>query len=136
MLSVVVPVHNEAQVLAEFHSNLIEVMGACEDKYEVIYVDDGSTDLTLTMLQQFRADNPAIAIVELSRNFGKEVALSAGLDHARGDAIIIIDADLQDPPWLIHDFLREWRDGYDVVYGRRTDREGEPWLKVFTAKWF
>ena len=136
MLSVVVPVQNEAQVLPEFHSNLIEVMGACEEKYEVIYVDDGSTDLTLTILQQFRADNPAIAILELSRNFGKEVALSAGLDHARGDAVIIIDADLQDPPWLIHDFLREWRDGYDVVYGRRTDREGEPWLKVFTAKWF
>ena len=136
MLSVVVPVQNEAQVLSEFHGNLTEVMSASGEDYEIIYVDDGSTDQTLAILQEFRSAAPEIAILELSRNFGKEVALSAGLDHARGEAVIVIDADMQDPPWLIHDFLREWREGYDVVYGRRTDREGEPWLKVFTAKWF
>ena len=126
MLSVVVPVQNEAQVLAEFHRNLVEVMEASGDTYEVMYVDDGSTDQTLQILEGFQEENTAVAILELSRNFGKEVAVSAGLDHAAGDAVIIIDADMQDPPWLIHDFLREWRDGYDVVYGRRTDREGEP----------
>ena len=136
MLSVVVPVQNEAQVLSEFHGNLTEMMSASGEDYEIIYVDDGSTDQTLAILQEFRSAAPEIAILELSRNFGKEVALSAGLDHARGEAVIVIDADMQDPPWLIHDFLREWREGYDVVYGRRTDREGEPWLKVFTAKWF
>ena len=136
LLSVVVPAYNEALVLPEFHRRVSDVMIATACDYEIIYVDDGSTDSTAAVLRQLRDEDEAVAVIELSRNFGKEVALSAGLDHAAGDAVIIIDADLQDPPELVHDFLREWRDGYDIVYGRRTDREGESWLKITTAKWF
>jgi len=112
------------------------VMRATGMDYEIIYVDDGSTDNTAAVLNYLRSDDEAVAVIELSRNFGKEVALSAGLDHASGDAVIIIDADLQDPPELIDEFLREWRNGYDIVYGRRAEREGESWLKITTAKWF
>ena len=135
-LSVVVPAYNEIQVLPEFHRRISEVMRATEIDYEIIYVDDGSTDGTAAALGSLREQDGAIAIIELSRNFGKEVAISAGLDHASGDAVIIIDADLQDPPEVIHDFLVEWRNGYDVVSGRRTIREGESLLKITTAKWF
>ena len=135
-LSVVVPVHNEELVLPEFHRRLSAVMQQTGMPYEIIYVDDGSGDGTSAMLLQLREADEAVAVVELSRNFGKEAALSAGLDHAGGHAVILIDADLQDPPELIHEFLREWRNGYDVVYGKRTVREGESWLKIATAKWF
>jgi glycosyltransferase involved in cell wall biosynthesis len=136
MLSIIVPTHNEAEVLETFHREVLAVVETTGEDYELIYVDDGSTDGSVELMAGFREGNPAIAILELSRNFGKEVALSAGLDHAVGDAVVIIDADLQDPPSLIPEFLREWRNGYDVVYGRRTGREGESWLKIFTAKWF
>ena len=136
LLSVVVPAYNEFPVLGEFHQRITRVMSATGVDYEIIYVDDGSTDDTASLLNRLREEDPAVAVIELSRNFGKEVALSAGLDHANGDAAIIIDADLQDPPELIDEFLREWRNGYDIVYGRRTDREGESWLKITTAKWF
>ena len=136
LLSVVVPAFNESPVLGEFHRRLSEVMRAIGMDYEIIYVDDGSTDDTAAVLNRLRDNDESVAVIELSRNFGKEVALTAGLDHAGGDAVIIIDADLQDPPELIVEFLREWRDGYDIVYGRRSDREGESWLKITTAKWF
>jgi len=136
LLSVVVPVYNEAAVLPAFHQQLREVMGAAGCRYELIYIDDGSTDGSLQLLNGLRAEQDCVAIVELSRNFGKEVALSAGLDHARGDAVIIIDADLQDPPELVHEFLAQWRNGYDVVYGQRTDRRGDSPLKIVTARWF
>ncbi|MEH6568084.1 MAG: glycosyltransferase family 2 protein [Halioglobus sp.] len=135
-LSVVVPAYNEIQVLPEFHRRISEVMRVTQADYEIIYVDDGSTDGTAAALGSLREQDGAIAIIELSRNFGKEVAITAGLDHASGDAVIIIDADLQDPPEVIHDFLVEWRNGYDVVSGRRTIREGESLLKITTAKWF
>ena len=135
-LSVVVPNNNESIVLPEFHRLMREVMRATGCTYEVIYVDDGSRDDSVDILNAIREDDGRVAIIELSRNFGKEVALSAGLDHARGDAVIIIDADLQDPPELVHTFLREWRSGYDVVYGKRVDRRGESRAKILTAKWF
>lgn len=136
LLSVVVPAYNESPVVGEFHRRVTDVLCATGMDYEIIYVDDGSTDDTAAILSRLREQDQAVAIIELSRNFGKEVALSAGLDHAGGDAVIIIDADLQDPPELIDEFLREWRNGYDIVYGRRTDRKGESWLKKTTAKWF
>jgi glycosyltransferase involved in cell wall biosynthesis len=136
LLSVVVPAFNEAYVLPEFHRRMTGTMQATELDYEIIYVDDGSTDETVDVLNGFREQDESVAIIELSRNFGKEVAISAGLDHSQGDAVILIDADLQDPPELVAEFIREWRNGYDVVYGRRTEREGESWLKVNTAKWF
>jgi glycosyltransferase involved in cell wall biosynthesis len=135
-LSVVVPVHNESAVLPEFHDEVSEVMNATECAYELIYIDDGSTDDSIDILNSIRSNDDRVAVIELSRNFGKEVALTAGLDHACGDAVIIIDADLQDPPELIHTFLREWRAGYDVAYGKRIDRRGESKMKILTAKWF
>ena len=135
-ISVLVPVYNEAEVLGEFHKQLVAVLSETGYGYEILYVDDGSTDSSLELLASIRADDRAVAVIELSRNFGKEVALSAGLDHARGDAVVLIDADLQDPPELINRFLEEWGQGYDVVYGSRVAREGEPWLKRVTAAGF
>jgi glycosyltransferase involved in cell wall biosynthesis len=135
-LSVIVPVHNESAVLAVFHARLRDVMEETGHGYEIIYVDDGSSDGTLEQLTGIRDGDASVAVLELSRNFGKEVALSAGLDHARGEAVILIDADLQDPPELIPTFIREWQDGYDVVYGKRIDRRGDSRLKVLSARWF
>ena len=135
-ISIVVPVYNEAAVLAEFHRRITAVMEEVGCDYELLFVDDGSSDGTAERLSALRDGDPQVAIIELSRNFGKEIALSAGLDHAGGEAVIVIDADLQDPPELIPEFIDAWREGYDVVYGRRTSREGEPRLKIATAKWF
>lgn len=136
LLSVIVPVHNESAVLGSFHTRMTEVMAETGSAHEIIYIDDGSTDGSAELLSAIRAEDPAVAVIELSRNFGKEIAVSAGLDHARGEAVIVIDADLQDPPELVHTFLREWRDGYDVVYGKRIDRRGETRTKKLTARWF
>ena len=136
LLSVIVPVFNESAVLVDFHRQMSAVMIETGSDYELIYIDDGSSDNSVDQLNQIRKSDAHVALIELSRNFGKEIALSAGLDHARGEAIIIIDADLQDPPDVVHTFLEEWRSGYDVVYGRRTDRRGESRAKKLTAKWF
>jgi len=136
MLSVVGPVYNEAEVLSAFFERTQRVLEKTGEDYEILFVDDGSSDDTAAQLMQLRDVDPRVGLIELSRNFGKEVALSAGLESAVGDAVIIIDADLQDPPELILEFLTHWREGYDVVYGRRTERQGETWLKVTTAKWF
>lgn len=136
LLSVIVPVFNESAVLADFHRQMSAVMLETGSDYELIYIDDGSSDNTVDRITEIRKTDTHVALIELSRNFGKEIALSAGLDHARGDAVIIIDADLQDPPGLVHTFLEEWRNGYDVVYGRRTDRRGDSRAKILTAKWF
>ncbi len=136
LLSVVVPVYNEEAVLATFHRRLSAVLQGLECRTEVVYVDDGSSDYSSVVLQDLREQDPNIAILELSRNFGKEVAMTAGLDHARGDAVVIIDADLQDPPELIPRLLDEWRAGYDVVYAQRTSRAGESAAKKATAALF
>ena len=105
VLSVLVPVYNEIDVLPEFHRRMTAVLRACVATYEVVYVNDGSSDGSLQWLQQLCADDPDVALVDLSRNFGKEVAMAAGLDHVRGEAVVVIDADLQDPPELIPDLL-------------------------------
>jgi glycosyltransferase involved in cell wall biosynthesis len=136
LLSVIVPVHNESAVLGTFHARMRSVMEETGHPFEIIYVDDGSSDDTLAQLERLRADDAAVAVLELSRNFGKEVALSAGLDHAGGEAVILIDADLQDPPELVHSFLQEWKNGYDVVYGKRIDRRGDSRLKILSARYF
>lgn len=136
VLSVVVPAYNEADVLPEFQSRLAAVLDGLDLDCEIVYVDDGSTDATLQVLADARISDPRISIVKLSRNFGKESALTAGLDHCVGDAIVVIDADLQDPPELIPEFLKHWADGYDVVYATRTERRGESWLKRATAAAF
>jgi glycosyltransferase involved in cell wall biosynthesis len=136
VLSVLVPVYNEIDVLPEFHRRLTAVLGACVPAYEVMYVNDGSTDGSLAWLEALCDRDPAVALVDLSRNFGKEIAMAAGLDHVRGDAVIVIDADLQDPPELIPRLLEQWRAGYDNVYARRRQRDGETWLKKASAAWF
>ncbi len=133
LLSIVVPAYNEEAVLPEFHRRTSAVLDGLDMDAEVIYVNDGSKDGTLQVLRQLRAQDPRVGIVDLSRNFGKEIALTAGLDVARGDAAIVIDADLQDPPELIPELLRKWQDGYDVVYAQRESRAGESVTKKATA---
>jgi glycosyltransferase involved in cell wall biosynthesis len=136
-LSVVVPVYNEAEVLPEFHRRVSAVLGALGDMdVEIVYVNDGSTDTSMDWLVTMHQSGAPATIVDLSRNFGKEVATSAGLDHARGDAVIIIDADLQDPPELFPEMVRAWRAGSDVVRMRRASRANESWFKKATARWF
>lgn len=135
-LSVLVPVYNEIEVLPEFHRRLTEVLHGCVESFEVMYVNDGSSDGSLAWLEALCAHDPHAALVDLSRNFGKEIAMAAGLDHVRGDAVIVIDADLQDPPELIPRLLEQWQAGYDNVYARRRQRDGETWLKKASAAWF
>jgi len=135
-LSVVVPAYNEAEGLHTFHARLSAVLLGIEGTHEVVYVNDGSRDETLLVLDELRRADPTVTLVDLSRNFGKEVAMTAGLDFARGEATIIIDADLQDPPELIPELVRQWEAGYDVVYAKRIAREGETALKKMTAHAF
>lgn len=135
-ISVVVPAYNEQEVLPEFFRRTVAVLDGISAEYEILFVNDGSTDDTLQLLRNLQAKYPRISIVDLSRNFGKEAALTAGLDHAVGDAIVVIDADLQDPPELIPQMIEEWQRGYDVVFARRVERAGETWLKKLTAKYF
>ena len=135
-LDVVVPVYNEEEVLPEFHKRLRAVLDGMEMKSAVLYVNDGSSDRTLATLLDLRRGDPNIAVIDLSRNFGKELALTAGLDHADADAVVIIDADLQDPPELILEMAGKWQEGYEVVYAVRTEREGESWFKLWTASLF
>ncbi len=132
----VVPAYDEAQVLPAFHERLAKTLDGVDLDVEIIYVNDGSTDETLAVLQRLRGVDRRVAIVDLSRNFGKEIALTAGLDHASCDAAIAIDADLQDPPELIPELIRHWHEGYDVVYAKRLSREGESFLKKTTARLF
>lgn len=136
LLSVVVPVYNEEESLRECHQRLTAVLSAVNMEYEIVFVNDGSRDGTLDMLWNIQQEDSRVSVIDLSRNYGKEIALSAGLDLADGAAVIVIDADLQDPPELIPEFIAEWRNGYDVVYGQRTERRGETWLKRFTAYLF
>jgi glycosyltransferase involved in cell wall biosynthesis len=135
-LSIIVPAFNEAEVLPEFHRRLGEVLDNMHYNSEIVYVNDGSTDNTLGIIEQLAAQDRRVALVDMSRNYGKEIALTAGLDHTHGDATIVIDADLQDPPELIPELVQAWNEGYDVVYAQRTERAGETWLKKLTAKQF
>jgi glycosyltransferase involved in cell wall biosynthesis len=140
LLSVVVPIFNEGpgidRLFERLEPVLEQITGTLRAKYEIICVDDGSSDDTVSHLLAHRSRNPGIKIVSLSRNFGKDIALSAGLDHARGAAVIPIDADLQDPPELIQDLFAQWMKGYDVVYATRTSRGGDSFLKRLTASFF
>ena len=135
-LSVVVPAYNEQEVLPEFHRRLAAVIDNLHVTCEVVYVNDGSRDRTLEIMRSLRAQDDRVSLVDLSRNFGKEVALTAGLDHAVGDAVVVIDADLQDPPEIIPELIAQWRAGFDVVFARRTARDGESLFKKATASAF
>jgi dolichol-phosphate mannosyltransferase len=134
LLSVVAPVYNEEATIEEFYAR---VCSALEDlPFELILVDDGSSDGTPITLDHLATSDPRVRVVFLSRNFGHQTALTAGLDHARGDAVVMLDADLQDPPELIVRMLDHWRAGCDVVYAVREQREGESRFKLATARWF
>lgn len=133
LISVVVPLYNEEEVLHEFHRRVHNVLNSMPLAWEIVYVNDGSTDHSFSILCDLKRENPSVAIIDLSRNFGKEIALSAGIDHAKGDAVIVIDADLQDPPEVIPEFIAKWKAGYDVVYGQRISRDGETKTKKITA---
>jgi glycosyltransferase involved in cell wall biosynthesis len=133
LLSVVCPAYNEAACLPLFHERVARVLGELGQPHETVYVNDGSTDATLSVMRALRRGDPSTAVIDLSRNFGKEVALTAGLDAARGDAVVVIDADLQDPPELIGALIEGWAEGYDVVYATRRLRRGEGLLKRATA---
>lgn len=136
LISIVVPAYNEQDVLAEFYHRLSDVLAKLEQHFEIIFINDGSTDETLPLLQQLRQQDPRIAIIDLSRNFGKEIALTAGLHKTNSDAVVVIDADLQDPPELIPELIREWQSGYDAVYAQRKQRTGESFVKKSTAHLF
>jgi len=133
LLSIIVPCYDEVEVVAHLRARLEHVCHALHVPVEIILVNDGSTDRTMDLLLDWAAANPQVKVLGLARNFGHQAAITAGLDHARGDAVAIMDADLQDPPEVIADMLAEYRRGYDVVYGQRMDREGETWLKRFSA---
>jgi glycosyltransferase involved in cell wall biosynthesis len=137
LVSIVVPAYNEDDVILEFNRRLSVVRQKLLMPSEVIFVNDGSSDNTLELLRALKAADPTIGIVDLSRNFGKEIALTAGLDYARGDVVIVIDADLQHPPELIPRFIARWQEeDADVVYGQRASRAGESRVKRFTSRAF
>lgn len=133
VLSVVIPMRNEQAMIPLLFARLLPVLDGLGDSYEVICVNDGSTDETLPLLLALHAQTPAICIVDLSRSFGKEAALTSGIEHARGDAVVVMDADLQDPPELIGDFVASWKDGFQVVYGARRSRDQDGFFKRFMA---
>jgi len=136
VLSVVVPCMNEEAVLLKTNQRLLATLEEVSPNFEILYVDDGSSDSTPELLRELQLHEQRVRAIRLSRNFGHQVAITAGLEHARGDAVVIIDADLQDPPEVIREFFSKWLDGYDVVFGVRTEREGESAFKVWTAKLF
>ncbi len=136
LLSIVVPCYNEQSGIAEFHKRTKAACKIDGIELEIVYVNDGSSDETLNRLRELMNDNVSVTVVDLSRNYGKEIALSAGLDHARGDVVVPIDADLQDPPELIPEMIDKHCEGYNVVYARRRSRAGESWLKKKTAALF
>jgi glycosyltransferase involved in cell wall biosynthesis len=137
LVSIVVPVFNEAEVIEASYQRLKKVAESLDSLgYEIIFVDDGSTDGSYEKMTTLADSDRHITVIKLSRNFGHQVAITAGMNSARGDAIVVIDADLQDPPEVIREFVAKWREGYDVVYGVRESREGETKLKLLTAHLF
>lgn len=137
LISVVVPVFNESAGIRAFHERTSKALAVLPGAaYELIYIDDGSADDSWAQLAGFAAGDPQVRVVKLSRNFGHQIAITAGLDRARGDCAVVIDADLQDPPEVIARMVEKWRSGFDVVYGVRSKRRGEGALKLLTASAF
>lgn len=136
LLSIIVPCFNESEVLPAFYERTSRLLESCNYDYEIIFINDGSDDQTLGVITTLIQNNKRIKLIDLSRNFGKEIAMTAGIDFAVGDAVIVIDADLQDPPELIPEMYRCWREGYDVVYATRIKRDGETYVKRVTAQAF
>ena len=136
LISIVVPMYCEKDVARECHRRLTQVMVENNIHYEIIFVNDGSTDNTLEILKDIASKDKRVKIVGFARNFGHQIAVTAGIDKANGDAVVVIDADLQDPPEVIPEMIRLWNEGYQVVYGQRKERKGETWFKLVTAKYF
>ena len=135
-LSIIVPAYNEEDVLEEFYKRTAAVMDGLDFPSEIVFVNDGSGDKTIDLMKALHDKDSRVVVVDLSRNFGKEIALTAGLDHARGEIAVPIDADLQDPPEFIPEMIKYWKEGYNVVNARRSVRLGESWLKLTTADLF
>ncbi len=136
-ITVLIPCYNEEEVLYAFYEKILKIIYTLSQyDFDILYIDDGSKDNTLKVLKDLKAIDKRNKYVSLSRNFGKEIALVAGIDQFNGDALIIMDADLQDPPGLIPIMLEKWKEGYDDVYGKRISRNGETWLKKITSKYF
>lgn len=134
--SVAVPVFNEIEALPELYRRVAEVMDGLGEPWELVLVDDGSTDGSREWIEAKAEEDPRVRPVIFARNFGHQIGLTAGLDYSRGEAVIVMDADLQDPPEVIPEMVARWREGYEVVYGVREAREGEGWFKKFTAALF
>jgi dolichol-phosphate mannosyltransferase len=134
--SIVAPIYNELENLPELYRRVKEVMDSMNESWELILVDDGSTDGSTAALRELGKKDKCVRPVIFARNFGHQVAVTAGLDYSRGDAVVIIDADLQDPPELIREMAKKWKEGYEVVYAVRAEREGESWFKLWTASLF
>jgi polyisoprenyl-phosphate glycosyltransferase len=136
LLSIVIPMYNEEEVFPLLKEKLLAMRRDLTSDVEMILVDDGSADRTYELMHEWAAEDAGVKLIALSRNFGHQIAITAGMDASSGDAVVIMDADLQDPPSLIPDMIRSYCDGYDVVYGQRTEREGETWFKRATASMF
>jgi len=136
IFSIIAPIYNEISNLPELYRRIKEVMDSTGEPWEMLLVDDGSSDGSTEKIQELAAMDPRLRPVIFARNFGHQIAVTAGLDYARGKAVVIIDSDLQDPPEAILDLIARWREGYEVVYAVRAEREGEGWFKLFTASLF
>jgi len=136
VLSVVLPIYNEEQVIPEMYRRMTSVLEGIGERYELVLVNDGSRDRSRELLHELHVRDPRVRVINFARNFGHQVAITAGMDYAQGDAVVVIDADLQDPPEVIAEMVDKWREGYEMVYGVRTEREGETWFKLATANLF
>lgn len=134
--SIVVPAYNEEEVLNETYKRLTEVMESTNENYEIIFINDGSRDKTYEIAMNICESDKRIKLINFSRNFGHQIAVTAGMNYSSGQAIVIIDADLQDPPYVILEMIKKWKEGYDVIYGQRLRRAGETFFKKFTARCF
>ena len=135
-ITIIAPIYNEVDNIPELYRRLSEVMENTHEPWELVMVDDGSTDGSTDLIRKLGIDDQRVRPVIFARNFGHQIAVTAGLDYSRGEAIVIIDADLQDPPEVILEMIAKWRQGYEVVYAVRSEREGETWFKEFTAALF
>lgn len=134
--SIIIPAYNEESVINETYKRITDIMKSIGDKYELIFINDGSQDKTNEIIESLAQKDDCVRLLEFSRNFGHQIAISAGMDYAEGDAIVIIDADLQDPPEIIPEMIKKWREGFEVVYAKRLKRKGETLFKKWTAAAF
>ncbi len=134
--SIITPIYNEEGNIDLLYQRVHEVMATLEDEWELVMVNDGSRDRSLELIEALARHNPRVKVINFARNFGHQIAVTAGIDYAQGDAVILMDADLQDPPEVILDLIAKWREGYEVVYAIRAERQGESQFKIWTAKLF